>query len=45
MTTEEGVPIIAEGDYTISIGGGQPEAGAPGVSGQFHIDDQYALPE
>ena len=45
MVTEDGNPIIAQGDYTISIGGGQPETGAPGVSGQFHIDGQYALPE
>ena len=45
MVTEEGNPIIAQGDYTISIGGGQPETGAPSVSGHLHIDGQYALPE
>ena len=45
MVTEEGNPIIAQGDYTISIGGGQPETGAPGTIGHFHIDGQYALPE
>ena len=45
MVTEDGNPIIAQGDYTISIGGGQPDTGAPGVSGHFHIDGQYALPE
>ena len=45
MVTEKGDPIIAPGDYTISIGGGQPETGAPGVSGHFHIDGQYSLPE
>ena len=45
MVTENGDPIIAEGDYTVSIGGGQPDTGAPGVSGHFHIDGQYALPE
>jgi len=45
MVTEEGNPIIAQGDYTISIGGGQPETGAPGATGHFHIDGQYALPE
>jgi beta-glucosidase len=45
MVTEEGNPIIAQGDYTISIGGGQPETGAPGVSGHLHINGQYALPE
>ena len=45
MVTEEGSPIIAQGEYTISIGGGQPETGAQGVSGHFHIEGQYALPE
>jgi beta-glucosidase len=45
MVTEAGNPIIAAGDYTISIGGGQPDTGAPGVSGHFHIDTQTALPE
>jgi beta-glucosidase len=45
IVTEDGDPIIAQGDYGISIGGGQPETGAPGVSGHFHIDGQYALPE
>jgi beta-glucosidase len=45
LVTEEGNPIIAQGDYTISIGGGQPETGAAGVTGQFHVNGQYALPE
>jgi len=45
MVTEDGDPIVAQGDYTISIGGGQPDTGAPDVSGHFHIDGQYALPE
>jgi beta-glucosidase len=45
MVTEEGDPIIAQGDYTISIGGGQPDTGAPGATGHLHIDGQYALPE
>jgi beta-glucosidase len=45
MVTESGNPIIAQGDYTVSIGGGQPDTGAPGVSGRIHIDGQYALPE
>lgn len=45
MVTENGDPIIAEGDYTVSIGGGQPDTGAPSVTGHFHIDGQYALPE
>jgi beta-glucosidase len=45
MVTEDGNPIIAQGDYTISIGGGQPNTGAPGVTGHLHIEGQYALPE
>jgi beta-glucosidase len=45
MVTESGNPIITAGEYTISIGGGQPDTGAPGVSGHFHIDTQTALPE
>ena len=45
MVTENGNPIIAQGDYTLSIGGGQPDTGVPSVSSHFHIDGQYALPE
>jgi beta-glucosidase len=45
MVTEDGHPIIAQGDYTISIGGGQPDTGVPGAGGHFHIDGQYALAE
>jgi beta-glucosidase len=45
MVTEAGDPIIAEGDYTISIGGGQPDTGGPGVTGHFRVEGQIALPE
>jgi beta-glucosidase len=45
MVTEDGTPIIAQGDYTISVGGGQPDTGAPIVTGKFHIDSQINLPE
>jgi beta-glucosidase len=45
MVTENGNPIIAPGDYSITVGGGQPETGAAGVTGRFHIDGQFALPE
>ena len=45
MVTEDGNPIIAQGDYTISLGGGQPDTGAPGVTGKFRIEGQVALPE
>jgi beta-glucosidase len=45
MVTEDGQPIIAEGEYTISIGGGQPDTGAPGATGHFRVKGQVALPE
>jgi beta-glucosidase len=45
IVTEDGNPIIAQGDYTISIGGGQPETGAPVVTGKFHIEGQIDLPQ
>ena len=45
MVDEEGNPMIAQGEYTVSIGGGQPDTGAPSVSGHFQIQGQFALPE
>jgi beta-glucosidase len=45
MVTEEGQPIVAAGDYTISIGGGQPGAGPGGSSGALHVVGQVSLPE
>ena len=45
IVTEDGNPIVAQGDYTISIGGGQPDKGAPVVTGKFHVAGQVDLPE
>ena len=45
MVTADGHPIIAGGDYTISVGGGQPGTAAPVVTGRFRIADQIDLPE
>jgi beta-glucosidase len=45
IVTEEGNPIVASGEYTISIGGGQPDTGAPGLIGHFRINGQVDLPE
>jgi beta-glucosidase len=45
MVTEAGEPIIAEGQYKISVGGGQPDTGAPGVAGTFQIKGTLTLPE
>ncbi len=45
MVTEAGDPIIAEGPYTVTIGGGQPNTGAPVVTGSFRVNGQLMLPE
>ena len=45
MVTEDGHPIVAAGNYTLSIGGGQPGTEAPSVSGHFQIAGQIDLPE
>jgi beta-glucosidase len=45
MVTEAGQPIVAEGDYTISIGGGQPHTGAQTLTQTFKIKGALALPE
>lgn len=45
MVTEAGEPIIAQGEYTVSVGGGQPHTGAAMVTQTFHVDGQLALPE
>ena len=45
MVTEAGEPIIAEGNYSLSIGGGQPNSGASAIAGTFSIKGTKALPE
>jgi len=45
MVSELGTPMIAQGKYTVTIGGGQPGTGAPGVSGTFEMQGQIDLPE
>jgi beta-glucosidase len=45
MVTEAGEPIIAEGKYLVSIGGGQPDTGAPSVAGTFQVKGSKTLPE
>ena len=45
MVTTDGNPIISEGKYSISIGGGQPDTGAPGVNSAFQISGSKPLPE
>ena len=45
MVSEAGEPIIAEGKYSLSMGGGQPATGAPTVLGTFQIKGTKTLPE
>jgi beta-glucosidase len=45
MVNETGEPIIAEGAYTVSIGGGQPNTGAPSLSGTIRVTGKKTLPE
>ncbi len=45
MVTEGGDIIVAQGKYTVSIGGGQPGNGVPSASGNFEINRQIMLPE
>jgi len=45
MVTEAGEPVVAEGGYTIAVGGGQPDSGAPVVTGSFNVKGTVTLPE
>ncbi len=45
MVTEAGDPIVAEGKYTLSIGGGQPHTSAQVISKNFEVGNTQALPE
>jgi beta-glucosidase len=45
MVTETGDIIVAQGQYTISIGGGQPDTAAASSSGRFAVKGRLALPE
>jgi len=45
MVTEAGEPIIAEGNYTVSVGGGQPNTGAQVLTGAFTVKGKLILPE
>ena len=45
MVTQAGDRIVAEGPYTVSVGGGQPGTGAPSISGTFHVTGRVHLPE
>src|SRR5579875_2285280 len=45
LVTAAGDILIAQGAYTLSIGGGQPGTEAPSVSGRFEVGGQLLLPE
>jgi beta-glucosidase len=45
MVTPDGHPIIAGGEYAVSIGGEQPDTRAPVMTGRFRIEGQIGLPE
>ena len=45
MVTDAGVPIVAEGEYTVSVGGGQPHSGVPVLNRSFKVKGKLTLPE
>jgi len=45
MVTEAGEPVVAAGEYHVSIGGGQPIAGTQSVAGGFAVEGTLKLPE
>jgi beta-glucosidase len=45
MVTEDGEPIVAEGSYVVSVGGGQPHSGAQVVNTTFSVKERLILPE
>ncbi|HKU75593.1 MAG TPA: glycoside hydrolase family 3 C-terminal domain-containing protein [Pyrinomonadaceae bacterium] len=45
MVSEAGEVIIAEGQYSVSAGGGQPDTGAPAIAGKFQVKGTKKLPE
>ncbi len=45
MVTDNGTVDIPEGKYSVSVGGGQPNTGAPTVAGTFEVNGSIVLPE
>ena len=45
MVTEAGEPIVAAGAYTVSVGGGQPDTGAPVAKATMRVKGTLTLPE
>ncbi len=45
MVSEAGEVMIAEGQYSLSVGGGQPNTDAPSIAGTFKVKGAKTLPE
>jgi beta-glucosidase len=45
MVSEAGEPIVADGQYSVSVGGGQPHTVAPSIAGKFEVKGTKSLPE
>jgi len=45
MVSDAGEPVIPEGKYSVSVGGGQPDMDAPSVTGSFEVKGSIVLPE
>jgi beta-glucosidase len=45
MVNEAGVRLTAPGQYRVSVGGGQPGTGAPGMDAPFVIGQEHIWPE
>lgn len=43
MVSESSEPIIAQGEYSFSIGGGRPDTGATVVTATFHVEGTKTL--
>jgi beta-glucosidase len=45
MVTELGEPMVPEGEFTVSVGGGQPGTDAPSATQKFRVKGSLMLPE
>jgi len=45
MVTADGAPIVAEGAYAVSVGGGQPHSGVQTLTQTFKVKGKLTLPE
>ncbi|HEY3704977.1 MAG TPA: glycoside hydrolase family 3 C-terminal domain-containing protein [Terracidiphilus sp.] len=45
MVSEDGTPMISEGEYTVFVGGGQPGTDAPNATAKLKINGSLVLPD